>query len=99
MGNGTSKLHKNYLATTEAEQIGLNDIDKLYAENVKENESHKFNINYLKNEVTLLKRILNSSKINELDSMSELIKKLLFDQEIMKDNLARCPRQRDLDDL
>lgn len=53
----------------------------------------------MKNEVYLLKRIINGSRLNELDSMSEKIKKLLFDQEIMKDNLSRCPKPRDFDEL
>lgn len=59
----------------------------------------KFMLNYVRNEVILLKKILSSSKLNDLDSLCEKIKLIMFDIDILKDNLKSIPKLKDYQEL
>lgn len=56
-------------------------------------------INYLKNEVSLLKKFINASGLKDIDKIEDKLKKSVFDLQMIQRKLATCPTAQDFDNL
>ena len=59
----------------------------------------KFMLNFVRNEIIFLKKIISASKINDWDRACERIKLMAFDVDILKDKITFAPKIKDIDDL